>query len=101
VISSVISRRTIPRNGNFSNEPGQLKDKEMEDILLIFMVTALLTIPIMRRPNGLQPRHDNNVSVDYETPQVNLEQPVVIESTMMISERAHIIIEDLPQEQAA
>jgi hypothetical protein len=42
----------------------------MEDILLIFMITALLTIPIMRRPNGLQPRHDNDVSVNYETPKL-------------------------------
>jgi hypothetical protein len=73
----------------------------MEDILLIFMVTALLTIPIMRRPNELQPRQDNDVSGNYETPQVNLEQPVVTESTMMTSEQAHIIIENLPQEEAA
>jgi hypothetical protein len=97
----MISRRTILCIDSFSNELGQLKDKEMEDILLVFMVTALLIIPIMRRPNGLQPRHDNNVSVDYETPQVNLEQPVVIKSTIMTSEQAHIIIEDLPQEEAA
>lgn len=73
----------------------------MEDILLVFMVTALLTVPIMRRPNGLQPRHDNKFSVDYEIPQVNIDQPVVIESTMMTSKQVHIIIEDLPQDEAA
>jgi hypothetical protein len=88
--------------GSFSNKPRQLKDKEMEDILLVFMVTALLTVPIMRRHNGLQSRHDNNVSVDYETPQVNnIDQPVVIKSTMITSKQARIIIEDLPQEEAA
>jgi hypothetical protein len=98
----MISRRTILLSiGSFSNEPGQLKDQEMEEILFVFMVTALLTIPVMRRANGLQPRHDNDVSVVYETPQVNLEQPVVIESTMITSKQVHIIIKDLPQEEAA
>ncbi len=73
----------------------------MEDILFVFMVTALLMVPIMRRDSGFYTMHDNNSSVNREVLQVNIAQPVLIESTKIPNDQVYIKIEDLPQEKAA